>query len=105
RWVSDYFRTPKKGVAGLLEELAEEGSLLRATIDNSSETAHVPPDNAKVAEKILSGRLRSSLTTLLSPFDPVVWDRARASELFGFDYKIEVYTPAARRRYCYASLA
>ena len=104
RWVSDYFRTPKKGVAGLLEELAEEGSLLRATIENSSETAYVHPDNAKVAERILSGTLRSSVTTLLSPFDPVVWDRARASELFGFDYKIEVYTPAAKRRYGYYSL-
>ena len=44
------------------------------------------------------------MTTLLSPFDPVVWDRARALELFGFDYKIEVYTPAARRRYEYYSL-
>jgi uncharacterized protein YcaQ len=104
RWVSDYFRTPKKGVAGLLEELAEEGSLLRATVENSSETAYVHPDNAKVAERILSGTLRSSVTTLLSPFDPVVWDRARAAELFGFDYKIEVYTPAAKRRYGYYSL-
>ena len=104
RWVSDYFRTPKKGVAGLLEELAEEGSLLRATIENSSETAYVHPDNARIAEEILSGSLQSSFTTLLSPFDPVVWDRARASELFGFDYKIEVYTPAAKRRYGYYSL-
>jgi len=104
RWVPDYFRTPKKGVAGLLEELAEEGSLLRATIEDSGEPAYVHPDNAGPAEKILAGRLRPSVTTLLSPFDPVVWDRARASELFGFDYKIEVYTPAARRRYGYYSL-
>jgi len=104
RWVPDYFRTPKKGAAGLLEELVEEGSLLRASIEDSGEPAYVHPDNAGVAEKILSGGLQPSSTTLLSPFDPVVWDRARASELFGFDYKIEVYTPAARRRYGYYSL-
>ena len=102
RWVPDYFRTPKKGAASLLEELAEEGSLLRAVIED--EPAYVHPGNARLAEEVLSGRQRSSVTTLLSPFDPVVWDRARASELFGFDYKIEVYTPAARRRYGYYSL-
>src|SRR5829696_6345395 len=102
RWVPDYFRTPKRGAASLLEELAEEGSLLRAVIEN--EPAYVHPENEGLAEKVLSGALRSSVTTLLSPFDPVVWDRARALELFGFDYKIEVYTPAARRRYGYYSL-
>src|SRR5215216_417963 len=104
RWVPDYFRTPKKGVAGLLEELADEGELVRAGIEGLEEPAYVHPDNAGPAEKILSGGSRSSVTTLLSPFDPVVWDRARALELFGFDYKIEVYTPAARRRYGYYSL-
>jgi uncharacterized protein YcaQ len=101
-WVPDYFRTPKRGAASLLEELVDEGSLLRAGIED--EPAYVHPENARLAEEVLSGRLRSSVTTLLSPFDPVVWDRARASELFGFDYKIEVYTPAARRRYGYYSL-
>ena len=34
----------------------------------------------------------------------MVWDRSRASELFGFEYRIEAYTPAARRRYGYYSL-
>ena len=104
RWVPDYFRMPKRGAAKLLAELADEGSLLRATIENTDETAYVHPDNAKLAERILSGSLRPSVTTLLSPFDPVVWDRTRALELFGFDYKIEVYTPAANRRYGYYSL-
>ncbi len=102
RWVPDYFRTPKRGIAGLLEELADEGGLLRARIED--EPAYVHPDNAGLAEAILSGELRPSLTTLLSPFDPVVWDRARASGLFGFEYRIEVYTPAAHRRYGYYSL-
>ncbi len=104
RWVPDYFRTPKKGVAGLLDELAEEGSLLPARIEGWDDPAYVHPDNAGLAEAVLSGGLRPSITTLLSPFDPVVWDRARALELFGFEYRIEVYTPAARRRYGYYSL-
>ncbi len=102
RWVPDYFRTPKKRVAELLEELAEEGGLLRASIEN--EPAYVHPENAALAEAALSGELRPSRTVLLSPFDPVVWDRARALELFGFEYRIEVYTPAAKRRYGYYSL-
>jgi uncharacterized protein YcaQ len=102
RWVPDYFRTPKRGATSLLDELADGGSLLRAGIEG--EPAYVHPENARLAEEVLAGRQPSSVTTLLSPFDPVVWDRARASELFGFDYKIEVYTPAARRRYGYYSL-
>src|ERR687893_318449 len=85
RWVPDYFRTPKKGVAGLLDELVEEGKLLRARIAGWDEPAYVHPDNVGLAERILSGGLLPSSTTLLSPFDPVVWDRARASELFGFE--------------------
>ncbi len=102
RWVPDYFRTPKRGATPLLEDLADEGSLLRAGIEG--EIAYVHPENAGLAEQVLYGGMRSSVTTLLSPFDPVVWDRARALELFGFEYKIEVYTPAARRRYGYYSL-
>jgi uncharacterized protein YcaQ len=104
RWVPDYFRTPNKGIADLLEGLADEGALLRARIEDWGEPAYVHPDNAELAEAAVSGGLRPSLTTLLSPFDPVVWDRARTSELFGFEYRIEVYTPAARRRYGYYSL-
>lgn len=103
RWVPDYFRTPKKGAAELLEELADEGTLIRAGIEGLG-PAYVHSENAALAETVLSDVLGPSRTTLLSPFDPVVWDRARASELFGFDYKIEVYTPAAKRRYGYYSL-
>src|SRR5918994_5251492 len=96
RWVPDYFRTLKKGITGLLDELAEEGTLLRARIEGWDEPAYVHPDNAGLAEAVLSGGPLPPSTTPPSPFYPVVWGRGRALELFGFEYRIEVYTPAAR---------
>ncbi|GAA4767876.1 winged helix-turn-helix domain-containing protein [Microbacterium gilvum] len=47
---------------------------------------------------------RIDRATVLTPFDPVVWFRERAERLFGFDYRIEIYTPADKRRFGYYSL-
>jgi uncharacterized protein YcaQ len=65
------------------------------------EPGYVHRDNAALLARARRGGLRATHTTLLSPFDPVVWDRARASAMFGFDYRIECYTPAHKRRYGY----
>ena len=65
---------------------------------------YIDPDNLKQVKAAAQGKIPQSKTTFLSPFDPIVWDRDRASELFNFDYKIEVYTPEAKRKYGYFTL-
>lgn len=103
-WVPDYFRQPKQGMPKRLEALAREGLLLRVEVEGFRGSAYVHPDRTDLINNAASGDLEPVLTTLLSPFDPLVWDRNRAHELFDFDYKIECYTPAAKRRYGYFTL-
>jgi uncharacterized protein YcaQ len=104
RWVPDYFRQPKTGMSKRLEALAHEGLLHQVEVKGLEGFAYVHPDHHQLIDNAISGQLKPTLTTLLSPFDPLVWDRNRALELFGFDYKIECYTPAAKRRYGYFTL-
>jgi uncharacterized protein YcaQ len=103
-WVADYFRQPKKGLPPQLEALAAEGLLLQVEVEGFDGPAYVHPDRYHLLEEAASGILEPTLTTLLSPFDPLVWDRQRARQLFGFDYMIECYTPAPKRRYGYFTL-
>ena len=101
-WVPDYHRTRRPHVD--LAQLADEGLLLRARVAGWDDPVYIHPDNAALARQAADGALAPTLSTVLSPFDPVVWDRRRALELFGFDYRLECYTPAARRRYGYFTL-
>jgi len=104
RWVADYFRTSQRNTAPLLPALAAEGTLIEANVEGWQQPGYIHPDNMALAEAAASGTLVPQLTTLLSPFDPLVWDRARALAMFDFDYRIECYTPAPKRRYGYFTL-
>jgi uncharacterized protein YcaQ len=84
--------------------MAEKGELLRARVEGWSEPVYIHPDHAEAAQQAARGELQATLTTLLSPFDPIVWDRRRALDLFDFDYRLECYTPAEKRRYGYFTL-
>jgi len=101
RWIPDYFRLPKKEVYLLVEQLAAEGRLLRAAAAGWDEPVYIHPENRALLDAALMNRLQATHTTLLSPFDPVVWDRERAETLFNFTYRLECYTPAAKRHYGY----
>jgi uncharacterized protein len=103
-WIPDYFRLSKARIAPLVELFAAQGELLPVEIEGFDQAGYITPARLDLAEQAARGELIPQRVTLLSPFDPIVWDRARARQLFGFDYSIECYLPAEKRRYGYFSL-
>ena len=89
----DYYRLPAREARARLREVVEEGRLEPVAVEGWTEPAYLHP----------SARLPRSVEalTVLSPFDPIVWNRARAARLWGFDYRIEIYVPASKRVYGY----
>ena len=91
--LADYHRQGRTKCKLLLTELVEEGRLVAADVRGWSRPAYMHPDGA-IPRRI-------SARALLSPFDPIVWNRERALRLFGFHYRIEIYAPAPKRQYGY----
>ena len=91
--LADYYRLPITESRMALRGLVGDGLLEQVAVESWAEPAYLHP-----------GALRPRAVracALLSPFDPVVWFRPRALRLFGFDYRIEIYTPAAKRKFGY----
>lgn len=93
RCFADYFRLRVRDVAAAVPELVRRQVLEPVTVNGWNRTVYRHVD--AVLPRKTSGR------ALLSPFDSLVFERQRLQELFGFHYRIEIYTPAQKRRYGY----
>jgi len=91
--LTDYFRLPKRLVKPLFAELVEGERLVLCDVPGTDRPTYMHPDT--VVPRSMHAR------ALLSPFDPIVWFRDRASWLFDFDYRIEIYVPKPKRKYGY----
>lgn len=109
-WAADYFRTWARphirppDSQGELQRLEAEGLAIPITVPDVRGPLWM---DAALAPRLLDlreGRGKPTLTTLLSPFDNLIWNRQRDEQLFDIDLRIEFYTPAPKRVYGYYSL-
>lgn len=86
-------------------EQAKSGEIVAVkvtTMDGKVTSAWAPIDvKRRIARAERDCASIADVTRVLNPFDPVLRDRARCAALFGFDYRFEAFTPAAKRRYGY----
>lgn len=99
--LADYYRLGTAETKQAIAELTDAGELEPVEVQGWSRSGRALPTwihrDAKRPRRI-------DAATILSPFDPVVWERARAERLFDFHYRIEIYTPAPKRVFGYYSL-
>ena len=98
--LADYFRFYKTEARPLIRQLLVSGELVEVGPDGWPSQGYALP--ARLARGPALDYSRS--LRIFNPFDPLIWNRQRTSQIFGFDYQIEIYTPEVRRRYGYYTL-
>jgi uncharacterized protein YcaQ len=101
------FRLKQADIVEALERLVEAGRVVACDLFDKGRSVTrgwIRPEDLELAARLGAVRPRKDRGVLLSPFDPVLWDRNRLQRLFGFHHMLEIFKPADRRIYGYYCL-
>ncbi|CBG87763.1 winged helix-turn-helix domain-containing protein [Citrobacter rodentium] len=99
-WLADYYRLKRLALPLWRESRAAQGKIVPVEVETLG-ALWLHADLLPLLEQAQAGTLSATHSAVLSPFDPVVWDRKRAEQLFHFSYRLECYTPAPKRQFGY----
>ena len=97
----------QQSIGRALKRLTENGDILACSLVDrygNKKSGWIRPQDLSLAERLGRTRPRRDKGVLLSPFDPLIWDRGRVRQLFDFDQILEIFKPAPKRKYGYYCL-
>lgn len=81
--------------------LLNEGKICEINVAGMKHALYIATENLELLQTSINDASESSYARIIAPLDNILWDRKMITELFGFEYKWEVYTPIAERKYGY----
>lgn len=99
-WLMDYYRLKGVAIKDVIAEWLAAEKVIALDVESLG-IMYLHCSLLPLLSRAQENKLKATHSAVLSPFDPVVWDRKRAQALFNFSYRLECYTSAPKRKYGY----
>ena len=87
--------------SNIFKKLCEEEKIIEILVEDLPDTFYCLSEDRPIIDMVLSNAEFEDRTEFIAPLDNILWDRKLIKKIFDFEYKWEIYTPIAKRKYSY----